>query len=169
MQFAAVEEVPRGGRALLCSTERRFSSSDKVPLKMAVAGKEREVNCQINGGCSLSLCSAKHHIQYLHFSCAAATEKSSRKCSFSRYQATSGGRGRRRKSSHKHFQFPLPPPKGEGEGLQSKKYRDVWSDWPSASQLFLRLLNFEHPNICRTLYCSSVLKQQQKKTLVQIQ
>ncbi len=120
MQFAVVEEVPRGGRALLCSTERCFSSSDKVPLKVAVAGKEREVNCQINGGCSLSLCSAKHHIQYLHFSCAAATEKSSRKCSFSRYQATSGGRGRRRKSSHKHFQFPLPPPKGEGKGLQAK-------------------------------------------------
>lgn len=138
MQFAAVEEVPRGGRALLCSTERRFSSSDKVPLKMAVAGKEREVNCQINGGCSLSLCSAKHHIQYLHFSCAAATEKSSRKCSFSRYQATSGG-GEGGESHHINTSnFPFPPPKGEGEGLQSKKYRDVWSDWPSASQLFLR-------------------------------
>ncbi len=144
MQFAVVEEVPRGERALLCSTERCFSSSDKVPLKVAVAGKEREVNCQINGGCSLSLCSAKHHIQYLHFSCAAATEKSSRKCSFSRYQATSGGRGRRRKSSHKHFQFPLPPPQRGRERLagqgaeESKKYRDVWSDWLSASQLFLR-------------------------------
>ncbi len=114
MQFAVVEEVPRGGRALLCSTERRFSSSDKVPLKVAVAGKEREVNCQKNGGLFSLAVLIKHHIQYLHFSCAAATEKSS----FPISSDVGGGEGG--ESHHINTSnFPLSL-KGEGEGLQAK-------------------------------------------------